>query len=134
MKLERKKAFIAKVIGVGKGRVVLNRNRLGDIKEAMTRQDILDLLNDGAIFVRDIKGRKAIEKRTTRRRKGSIRLPVKNSKRKYIILTRKLRGYIAELRKAENLSEERYQQLRREIRASMFKSKSHLKERIKLLK
>ncbi len=134
MKLDKKKAFISKVLGVGKGRIVLNRNRLADIKEAMTRQDIIDLLNDNAIFIRDIKGRKAIVKRTTRRRKGSIKLPVKNSKRKYIILTRKLRGYISELRKAETLPEERYQKLRREIRASLFKSKSHLKERIKLLK
>jgi ribosomal protein L19E len=134
MKLERKKEFIAKVLGIGKGRVVLNKSRLADIKEAMTRQDIVDLLNDNAIFIREIKGRKAIEKRTTRRRAGSIRLPVKNSKRKYIILTRKFRNYISELLKNEKLNKEQYLKLRREIRASAFKSKSHLKERLKLLK
>ena len=55
MKLDKKKAFVAKVLGIGKGRVVLNKNRLADIKEAMTRQDIIDLLNDNAKFIREIK-------------------------------------------------------------------------------
>lgn len=133
MKLENKKKFAAKVLGVGKARIIFNKNRLDEIKEAMTRQDIKDLFTDDAILIRAIRGRKAIEKRKTRRRQGSIRQPVFDTKRKYIITTRKLRNYLSELRKNEKLTEEHFQKLRKEIKASSFRDKTHLKERIKLL-
>lgn len=133
MKLENKKDFIAKVLGVGKGRIILNKSRLSEIKEAMTRQDIKDLFNDNAILIREIRGRRKIERRTTRRRAGSRRQPVIDKKMQYMIITRKLRSYVAELRKAEKLTREQFIKLRQEIKASSFKDKAHLKERIKLL-
>lgn len=134
MKLENKKTFAANVLGVGKARIIFNQNRLEEIKEAMTRQDIKDLFADGAISVREIKGRKAIVRRKTRRRAGSRRQIVPGKKRRYITITRKLRAYVEELRKSEKLTEEQFQILRKEIKASAFGDKAHLKERIKLLK
>ena len=92
------------------------------------------LASQGAIFIKEIKGRKKKEKRHTRRRQGSIRKSMKKSKGHYVILTRKLRKHLAELRRKELLSEENYLKLRKEIRASAFKSKSHLRERITGLK
>lgn len=133
MKLDKKKGFASKVLGVGKGRVVFNNSRLEEIKEAMTRQDIKDLYLDGAINIKDIKGRKAVVKRKTRRRAGSIRQPVPNKKRRYMIITRKLRAYVSELRKNEDITDEQFYKLRKEIKASAFPDKSHIKERIKLL-
>jgi large subunit ribosomal protein L19e len=133
MKLENKKRFAATVLGVGKGRIVFNNSRLSEIKEAMTRQDIKDLFNDGAINVIEIAGRRKVVRRTTRRRAGSRRQPVKRKKLKYMIMVRKLRGYLAELRKAEKVTQEQFLKLRREIRASNFKDKAHFKDRIKLM-
>lgn len=133
MKLENKKEFAAKVLGVGQGRIGFNKSRLDEIKEAMTRQDIKDLFVSNAIFIRDIKGRRIHEKRKTRRRKGSIRNPVKNKKRKYIIITRKLRSYLSELRKSGKISQEQFLLLRKEIRASAFDEKARLKDRLKML-
>lgn len=133
MKLENKKKFAAKVLGVGAGRIIFNKNRLDEIKEAMTRQDMRDLFADGDVSVREIKGRRAIKKRKTRRRAGSRRQPVFDTKGKYMIISRKLRSYLSELRKNEKLTEEHFQMLRKEIKASSFRDKTHLKERIKLL-
>lgn len=133
MKLENKKKFAAKVLGVGNGRIILNKSRLSEIKEAMTRQDIRDLFASGAISVAEIKGRRKVEKRVTRRRAGSVRQPAVNKKRKYMITTRKLRAYVSELRKNENVTKEQFLKLRNEIRASAFKDKAHFKERIKLI-
>ena len=133
MKLENKKEFAAKVLGIGKGRIVFNKLRLAEIKEAMTRQDIKDLHNDGAIAIKEIKGRKKIVRRRTRRRVGSRKKSIVNKKRIYMTITRKLRSYIAELRKAEKITYEQYLMLRREIRAHNFKDKSRMKERLKLL-
>ena len=99
----------------------------------MTRQDIRDLFASGAISIAEIKGRKKIEKRLTRRRAGSRRQPAIDKKRQYIITTRKLRAYLSELRKAEKITEEHFHKLRKEIRASSFRDKGHMKERIKLM-
>ena len=104
MKLENKKRFAAKVLGVGAGRIILNTSRLAETKEAMTREDIRNLFNDGAISIREIKGRLKVVKRTTRRRAGSRRQPVKNTKGRYMNVARKLRGYLSELKKAEKIT------------------------------
>ena len=85
MKLDKKKNLAAKTLGVGRDRVIFNINRLDEIKEAITKQDIRDLFSNGAIAVRDIKGRKAVKRRVSRRRMGSVRKKVKNGKRKYVM-------------------------------------------------
>ncbi|MEI6731196.1 MAG: 50S ribosomal protein L19e [archaeon] len=130
MNLGKKKKLAAKTLGIGKDRIIFNTQRLDEIKEALTKQDIRDLLADGAISIREIKGRHANEKRKTRRRRGSIKKVVNKRKKVYMILTRKLRAYIAELRNKGRMKEEVYWKIRKEIKASSFRSKAHLKERI----
>ena len=128
MKLEKKKALAAKVLNVGKGRIVFNVTRLSEIKEAITKQDIRDLYASHAISVREIKGRAKIVKRKSRRRAGSIKHTFKPGKLKYMTLTRKLRAYIYELKRKGKLPNAEYIKIRKQIRASIFKSKAHLKE------
>lgn len=134
MSLKKKKNLIAKTLGVGKERVVLNNERLSEIKELITRQDIRDLYASGAISIKPITGRSKKQKRKTRRRFGSIKKKIKNKKTHYIGLTRKLRAYIEELRKQEKITEEQYKTIRKQIKASVFRSKSHLKEIISVNK
>jgi large subunit ribosomal protein L19e len=130
MEFNKIKTLAASALGVGKGRIVFNSTRLSDIKEAMTKQDIKDLVAEGAIIILEVKGRMTKISRKTRRRAGSIRKKVKGKKRAYVILTRKLRKHLAELRKQEKLPEEQFWQLRKEIKARAFKTKAHLKERL----
>ena len=130
MKLERKKMLAAKTLEVGKGRISFNKERLSEIKEAITKQDIRDLHKSGAITIKEISGKRKKVKRKTRRRGGSIRKKVNTRKQDYVKLTRKLRYYISELKKQKKISIEKYKELRKEIRTSAFRSKAHLKERI----
>lgn len=130
MKLEHKKSLVARTLKVGKGRIVLNKERLAEVKEAITRQDIKDLIENKTVFVKEPKGRKTLKKRKTRRRAGSIKKKVQTRKKDYMAITRKLRAYLKELRKHETISREDYRQLRKEIRTRAFRSKAHLKERI----
>ena len=58
MKLENKKALVARALNVGKGRIIFNRKRLPEIKEAITKQDIKDLKSDGAIHDKEKAGKK----------------------------------------------------------------------------
>ncbi len=130
MNLIKKKILATRVLGVGKSRIIFNPSRLSEIKEAITKQDIWDLLSSGAILIREKKGRKTIVPRKTRRRQGSISKKVKKGKKNYIILTRKLRKYLSELLSQKKITKEQYYKLRKEIKARIFKTKNSLKERI----
>ena len=131
MKLEKKKALAARTLGVGKNRIVFNSARLSELKDAITKQDIKDLKTSGVISIKDKRGRRTLEKRKTRRRGGSVRKKVKGTKRNYVVLTRKLRSYLAHLKRQDSISRENYLSLRNEIKASLFRSLSHMKEHIK---
>jgi len=133
MDLSKKKALAARAMGIGVGRVRFNAQRLDEIKEAITKQDIRDLVVDKAIYAREVKGRRANEPRR-RRRAGSIRMKPNQRKRNYMILTRKLRAYAAELRKHGSIKNDEFLNLRKEVKSKQFRSKSHMKERIEFMK
>lgn len=128
MQLNKKKELAARTLKVGKGRIVFNKQRLDEIKDVITKQDIRDLLKDRAIVLTEIKGSKKKVKRKTRRRAGSIKKKVKKRKELYMILTRKLRSFVSVLREKGIITSEEYWQLRKEIRVKKFRSKAHLKE------
>ena len=71
----KKKKLTERTFGVGRERVVFVESRLGDIKEAITKQDIRDLYTDGAIIIKDIKGRKKVVRKTNRS-KGNNDKPI----------------------------------------------------------
>jgi len=127
MNLGKKTALAARTLKVGKGRIVFVKSRLSEIKEAITKQDIRDLHKEGAIIVKDIKGRRKIIK-VNSRSPGNIRKKVNVRKKLYVIITRKLRRYIVELRKRGDISGKDFKEIRKKIRNKEFKSIAQLKE------
>lgn len=127
MNLRTKKELAAKTLKVGKERVKFVDARREDIKEAITKQDIRDLIADGAILVKEVKGRKKV-RRKNKRSPGNIRKKVNKRKKEYVIMTRKLRRYVAELKKQGRLNSEEIAGIRKKIRNRIFRSKAHLKE------
>lgn len=133
MNLKRKKELASRTLGVGKDRIVFVPSRIGDIKEAITKQDIRDLYKNKAIIVKEIKGRKKVRKKK-RKGIGSIRKKIRRRKERYVVLTRKLRKYLSELKKQGEVSAEGIKEIRKKIKNKFFKSKSHLKEFVKEMK
>lgn len=128
MQLAKKKALAAKVLGVGKDRVLFVEAHLNEIKEAITRQDIIDLEKAGAIKIKEVIGRKKHVKRKNRRRTGKIKKKVNVSKQEYVKLTRKLRTYSRFLLKTSQIDKDKYRNIRKMIKVKKFKSKRHLNE------
>jgi large subunit ribosomal protein L19e len=126
MKLN-KRDLAAKTLKVGKDRITFVRARLEEIKEAITKQDIRDLVVSGAILVKPIKGRKTNTKRKNRRGVGKVKKKVNVRKKEYVIMTRKLRNYVQEQKKQGRLSKEEVIEIRKRIRNRAFKSKANLK-------
>jgi len=128
MKLDKKKQLAAKALNVGKGKIIFDENRLDEIKDAITKQDIRDLEKAGAIKIREIKGRKKVRKRKTKKGAGKIKMNVHRRKEVYVKITRKLRSYIKGLKDSQKINHEKYKELRKKIKAKDFKSKAQLKE------
>ncbi len=128
MNLGKKKQLAAKVLNVGKNRIKFAGDKLPEIKEAITKQDIRDLYKEGFITIKSVRGRREKKKRRTRRGPGKIKIKVNKRKQNYIKITRKLRGYLRELKNQKKISNENYWQLRKKIKARYFRSKAYLKE------
>jgi len=128
MNLTNKKELAAKVLKVGKNRIYFVEESLNEIKEAITRQDIKDLHQAGAIQIKEVSGRLKVEKRKHRRRTGKIKKKVNKRKQEYVIITRKLRTFLKYLLKTGSVDKEKYREARKQIRARKFKSKRNLKE------
>ena len=133
MNLNKKKLLAARTLKVGKERIVFLQPRLDEIKEAITKQDIRDLQKEGAIFIKEIKGKKK-NKKKSKRSTGNIRKKVNKKKQRYLTMTRKLRKYVAEMKKQEQLSKEEVIDIRKKIKNRFFKSKANLREYIGELK
>ena len=128
MNLSKKKALAAKVFSVGKSRIIFVKARLNEIKDAITKQDIRDLMGDGAILIRGVKGRKKVKRTGSRKGPGNVKIKVNTRKKDYIIMTRKLRRQVNGFKSQGKISKEESVDLRKKIRNKFFKSKNHLKE------
>ncbi|MCH7850044.1 MAG: hypothetical protein IH845_00170 [Nanoarchaeota archaeon] len=133
MQLAKKKELAAKVLKVGKNRILFMEGHLSEIKEAITRQDIRDIVESGAIQIKDVNGRRKIVKRKHRRRTGKVKNKVNNRKQEYVIITRKLRAFTRGLIRTGAIDKDKNKNIRRMIRARKFRSKRHLKESLEEL-
>ncbi len=120
MNLDKKKGIAAAALKAGRNRIVFDKERLNDIKEAITKQDMRDLFKDGAISIRQVKGRHKIKK-GKRRHSGRIRKKLKEGKRAYVLKVRKLRGYLKMLKARNEITRKQYQRLRGYVKAGMFR-------------
>ncbi|MEM1535402.1 MAG: 50S ribosomal protein L19e [Candidatus Pacearchaeota archaeon] len=138
LKLQRRLA--ASILKVGLDRIKFDPERLNEIKEAITRADIRELIKDKAIIKLPAKGyaRRAGRRRQLRKRKGRRRGPGKikkyvvERKRNYIILIRNLRAYLKALKNRHIISSSEYKILRKRAKSGAFKSKKELVDYIKL--
>ena len=128
MNLARKKNLAVRALGIGKKRIIFLEPRKDEIKEAITKQDIRDLKEDGAIIVKGVKGRKKVVKRKRKRGVGKVEKRVDVRKKNYVIMTRKLRTYVSGLLSSGKINKEEVMDIRKKIRNKFFRSKAHLKE------
>lgn len=130
MNLRKKKELAAKALGVGKNRIYFSPESLSDIKEAITKQDILALNQEGIIKIKPTKGRRKVVTKRKRKGPGKTKMKVKNRKQDYVKITRKLRRYVKYLMDGNHITKEVYYELRKKIKTRVFKNLTHLKEHL----
>ena len=148
MNLRNKKILAAKVLDVGTGRVVFDTERLDEIKEAITKQDINGLVIGGVIKAKPRHGasRSRFRKRIIQKRKGrqsgmgskrGKRTARLSDKRAWINRIRLQRKYMKQLKNKGYVQSKDFRSVYRKIGGGFFRNKRHVAmylEENKLLK
>jgi len=142
--LASQKRIVAAILKCGVNRVWFDPERLSDIENAISREDLRGLVVDGAIKARQKKGvsrgraREKIAKRSyghcrgPGRRKGAAgaRHP---GKRSWIQKIRAIRKALVALRKAATIDPHTYRILYRKAAGGQFRSVAHMKAQLEIL-
>ena len=133
------KRLAASILKVGQNKVWFDQFRLKDIREAITKEDIRELVKEKVIKKKPVIGvkRRAGKLRQKRKRKGLGRGAgrkkkiIRKRKKEYINKIRKLRSYIFELKVQGIINANESRKLNRLSKAGMLKSKKDIGEKIK---
>src|SRR5512136_4914 len=142
--LASQKRIVASILRCGVNRVWFDPERLTDIENAISREDLRGLVTDGAIKARQKKGvsrgraRAKIAKRSyghckgPGRRKGAA--GARNaSKRAWIQKIRAIRKALIGLRDAGTIDRHMYRILYRKAAGGQFRSVAHMKAQLEIL-
>ena len=138
MKLNVQKRLAASILKCSPKRVVFHTDRLDEIKEAITRQDIAGLVKQGAIIrmqkqgVSRVRANKRLVQYRKGRRKGhgsmkgkqTARLPQKTQ---WMNTVRLQREFLATLKEKHLITVPIARDLYRKIKGGFFRNKRHLK-------
>ncbi|MBS3136808.1 50S ribosomal protein L19e [Candidatus Woesearchaeota archaeon] len=138
MDLRKKKMLAGKVLGCSPYRVRFDIERLDEIKEAITKKDIISLVKDYAVWKENVQGisRGRAKKRHLQRKKGlqkgfgsrkgskNARNPQKLEWKRRIRL---LRVYLKILRDKQYITTTNYHTLYMKAKGGFFRSLKHIK-------
>ncbi len=145
MDLSFQRRLAASVLKCGENRVWFDPTALEDIATAATKDDIRELIEQGVVKRRPVKGvcrarirKNRIQKKKGRRRGHGSRRGAKGArmprKRHWIIRIRALRKSLREMRDNGVIDRRTYRILYRKAKGGEFRSVSHLKAYIEQLK
>lgn len=136
------KRIAADILGVGEGKVWIDSDRMMEVSTAITRDEVRQLIDEGAIKAKPKKStsRARARKRQDQQRKGRQSGPGtrkgskggrKSRKEQWISRVRPLRRRLRELRGEGVIDSSLYRELYRRVKGGNFRSKSHLETYLK---
>lgn len=138
MDLKTQKNIVRSLFKVGKKRIKFDPEKLSEIKEAITKNDIKGLVNKKAIIIKQktgssrVRARKIlVQKRKGRRRgigsrKGKFTSRL-NPKRSWINKIRVLRSFLKRLKNKKLINNKDYKELYLKAKGGFFRNERHLK-------
>ncbi|MEM4717873.1 MAG: 50S ribosomal protein L19e [Desulfurococcaceae archaeon] len=132
------KRLAAEILGVGVSRIKINPQRLTDVAQAITREDIKKLIDEGAIWVKPKHGiagygskirhlkRKKGHRRGMGKREGSKSARI-GKKDDWVARIRKMRRYLKYLRDKKLIDRKTYRRLYMLTKGGYFNTFSALK-------
>jgi len=134
MDLSLQKRLASEILGVGKDRIWIDPNKIQEASKALSRSDILDLIDKGIIRVKQVKGQsrtwanyiKEQKKKGRRRGPGSRKGGKKarfSKKEHWIKRIRAIRKLLRELKEKKIIDKKLYRELYKRAKSNEFKSK-----------
>ena len=134
MDLSLQKRLASEILGVGKDRIWIDPNKIQDASKALSRSDILDLIDKGIIRVKQVKGQsrtwanyiKEQKKKGRRKGAGSRKVGRKarlDKKENWIKRIRAIRNLLRELKEKNIIDKKLYRDLYKRAKSNEFKSK-----------
>jgi large subunit ribosomal protein L19e len=134
MDLSLQKRLASEILGVGKDRIWIDPNKIQEASKALSRSDILDLIDKGIIRVKQVKGQsrtwanyiKEQKKKGRRRGPGSRKGGKKarsNKKENWMKRIRAIRKLLRELKEKKIIDKKLYRELYKRAKSNEFKSK-----------
>ncbi|MFQ5976126.1 MAG: 50S ribosomal protein L19e [Candidatus Hydrothermarchaeales archaeon] len=142
MDLKTQRRLAAKILKVGQNRVWMDEDKLTEVSEAVTRDDVRRLIREGIIRARTEVGvskyrarKRNIQKAKGRRRghgkrKGTLGAKV-TKKRRWIQTIRPVRDSLRKLRDTNKIDRSTYRKLYMMAKGGIFRSRSHLNTYVK---
>ncbi len=138
MKLTTQKRLAMQVLNVGRNKVLFDKDRLDEIKEAITKADIRSLISNNAIRAKPkigtsrVRARKRITQRRKGRQKGEGKRKGKRTarlsrKEAWMISIRNQRELLKKLKEKELISPQIYRSLYKKSKGGFFRSRRHIK-------
>ncbi len=143
MNVSTQRRMAASILKCGVNRVWVDPDRIEDVSEAVTRNDVRGLINSNLIKAMKKKGISTgrIKKRKIQKKKGRRKGPGSkegskyagyNKKRRWIQRVRPLRKMLKELRDSKKIDKTTYRKMYRQVSGGVFKSKAHLKSHLEV--
>ena len=124
MRLETQKRISADILGIGKKRIWFDPLRISDIQEAITRQDLKDLIKEGAIKKMPVQG---VKRRSGKTREGRYA----KGRRRGMGKIRKMRKYLKMLRREGKINKTEHTKMRRLAKSGIYSNIHKIKEVMK---
>ena len=139
--IKKKRELVARILGVGANRVRFEPDRLDDVADSITRENIRALVNAGAIWTVQPKGTsrgRAVEKRSVWKvhgkgpgsKKGPKTARV-GKKEVYVIKVRSMRYHLKVLKDRKDIGRDVYWQLYKRVNGGQVRNLAHLRELVK---
>lgn len=138
MKLTSQRRIAAQILKVGKTRILFDKEKLTEIKEAITKSDIRTLISDKVIKAKPtnstsrFRARKLKKQKSKGRRKGpGSRKGTKkarlSTKKRWMIKVRTQRKLIKLLKEKKIITPNLYRNLYSKVTGNFFRSRRHIK-------
>lgn len=139
--IAKKRELAARILNVGANRVRFEPDRLEDITDSITRENIRSLVKSGAIWTVQPKGSsrgRAIKKRSVWKvhgkgpgsKKGKKTARV-GKKGVYVAKTRSMRYHLKVIKERKDISNDMYWYLYKRVNGGQVRSLAHLRELVK---
>jgi large subunit ribosomal protein L19e len=138
--LKPQKRMAANIMDVGENRVWMDSEQMEKISEAITRQDIRNLVEDGTIQKRDKKGnskgrsREVKKQKQKGRRKGhgsrKGEKSARSNRNEWVEGIRAIRSELKDMKQGNEISNDTYWELYEKASGGFFRNVRHLKNHV----